>query len=124
MQKLVLRAQMPNLNDVIAAAKRHWSYYSKEKRRWTQLAADEAVAQGLKPVSSPVWVRTTYYLKSRRADPDNVRVAVKYVLDGLQQAEILPNDNLKWVIGFQDQFEVDRDDPRIVVQLLPDPEGL
>ena len=121
MQKLVLRGDMPNLNDVIAASKRHWSYYSKEKKRWTQMAALEAKAQRLKPITEPIWVFATWYLKTRRGDPDNVRVAIKYVLDGLQSADILPDDSQKWIVGFQDRFELDRNDPRIVVQLLTDP---
>lgn len=124
MQKLVIRAQMPNLNDVIAASKRHWSYYSKEKKRWTEVAALEAKAQGLTPMRLPVWVRTTYYLKTRRSDPDNLRVAIKFILDGLVQAGILEDDSQRWIIGFQDLFELDRNDPRIVVQLMPDPHGI
>jgi Holliday junction resolvase RusA-like endonuclease len=65
-------------------------------------------------------VYTTWYLKTRRADPDNVRVGIKYVLDGLQSADILPDDSQRWILGFQDRFETDRDDPRIVILLLSD----
>lgn len=85
------------------------------------MAALEAKAQRLKPITEPIWVFATWYLKTRRGDPDNVRVAIKYVLDGLQSADILPDDSQKWIVGFQDRFELDRNDPRIVVQLLSDP---
>jgi Holliday junction resolvase RusA-like endonuclease len=121
MQRLIIRAKMPNLNDVIAASKRHWSYYSKEKKRWTEVAAQEAQAQGLYKMRLPVWVRTTYYMKTRRGDPDNVRVAIKYILDGLVQAGVLEDDSQRWIVGFQDLYDLDRDDPRIEVQLMPDP---
>ena len=69
----------------------------------------------------PVWVRTTYYLKTRRGDPDNVRVASKYILDGLVQAGVLEDDSQRWIIGFTDLYDLDRDDPRIEVQLMPEP---
>ena len=121
MQRLIIRAKMPNLNDVIAASKRHWSYYSKEKKRWTDVAAFEAKAQGLYKMRLPVWVRTTYFMKTRRGDPDNVRVAIKYILDGLVQAGVLEDDSQRWIVGFQDLYDLDRDDPRIEVQLMADP---
>ena len=121
MQRLIIRAKMPNLNDVIAASKRHWSYYSKEKKRWTEIVAQEAKAQGLYKMRLPVWVRTTYYMKTRRGDPDNVRVAIKYILDGLVQAGVLEDDSQRWIVGFQDLYDLDRDDPRIEVQLMADP---
>jgi Holliday junction resolvase RusA-like endonuclease len=121
MQRLIIRAKMPNLNDVIAASKRHWSYYSKEKKRWTEIVAQEAQAQGLYKMRLPVWVRTTYYLRTRRSDPDNVRVAIKYILDGLVQAGVLEDDSQRWIVGFQDLYDLDRDDPRIEVQLMADP---
>ena len=124
MQKLVIRGDLPSLNQVIAASKKHWSHYSKEKKRWTDIVHAEALSPGLKPVATPVWIRCDHYLKNRRVDPDNKAVGLKYVLDGLQVAKILPQDNLKWILGFVHRFEIDKDDPRLVVYLQPNPEGL
>ena len=122
--KLIVRRPMPNLNTVIAATKKHWSYYSREKKKWTQMVRVEALAQKLKPVTQPVWVRSEYYSKNRRADPDGIRIAAKYILDGLVEANVLPDDSQKWIIGFVDRFSVDKNDPRIEVTLMPEPDGL
>ena len=115
---------MPNLNTVIAATKKHWSYYSKEKKRWTQMVRVEALSQQVPKVTEPVWVQSVYYSKNRRADPDGIRIAAKYVLDGLVEAKILPDDSQKWIIGFVDRFDVDKDDPRIEINLMPESGGL
>ena len=115
---------MPNLNTVIAATKKHWSHYSKEKKKWTQMVRVEALSQRIAPITQPVWVRSEYYSKNRRADPDGIRIAAKYILDGLVEANVLPDDSQKWIIGFVDRFSVDKDDPRIEVELMPEPDGV
>ena len=91
---------------------------------WTQTVRMEALAQKMTPVTQPVWVRSEYYSKNRRADPDGIRIAAKYILDGLVEANVLPDDSQKWIIGFVDRFSVDKDDPRIEVELMPEPDGL
>jgi hypothetical protein len=122
--KLIVRGAMPNLNTVIAATKKHWSHYSREKKKWTQTVRMEALAQKITPVTQPVWIRSEYFSKNKRADPDGIRIAAKYILDGLVEANVLPDDSQKWIIGFVDRFDVDKDDPRIEVELMPEPDAL
>jgi hypothetical protein len=73
---------------------------------------------------NPFGFSSEYYSKNRRADPDGIRIAAKYILDGLVEANVLPDDSQKWIIGFVDRFDVDRDDPRIEVELMPEPDAL
>ena len=115
MQKLIVKGDLPSLNQVIAASKKHWSHYAKEKKRWTNTVYAEALSQKLKPVSGPVWIRCEHYLKNRRVDPDNKAIGLKYVLDGLQVAGVLPEDNMDWIIGFIHTFEIDKTNPRLEV---------
>jgi Holliday junction resolvase RusA-like endonuclease len=114
---LIIRGELPNLNGVIDASKRHWAQYSKVKKKWTETVATEAVVQRMQKVKNPVWVETKFYRKTKRGDPDNIRIAVKYILDGLVLIGVLPDDNQQWVRGFTDTFLVDKDDPRIEVIL-------
>jgi hypothetical protein len=116
-QTFTIHGSLPRLNDTIAATKRHWSLYAKEKAKWTALVAWEAKAARLKPVAHPVEIDFIWYLKDRRSDPDNCRYACKHVLDGLVVAKVLPSDSLKWVVGFSDVFHVDRNVPRVTVTL-------
>ena len=116
-QKLIITGDLPSLNQVIAASKKHWSHYAKEKKRWTNTVYAETL-------SGPVWIKCEHYLKNRRVDPDNKAVGLKYVLDGLQVAKVLPEDNMDWIIGFIHTFHIDKNNPRLEVFLQPEPEGI
>ena len=39
------------------------------------------------------------------------------IQDALVRAKILKNDGWKQIIGFEDHFEIDRKNPRIVVEI-------
>ena len=66
----------------------------------------------------PVRLRFYWFMKDLRRYPDNLRgVATKYVLDGLAQAGVIPDDSPKYIAGFEDVFVLDRNNPRIEVTL-------
>ena len=77
----------------------------------------EALAQNVSKVTAPVIITFKWCTKNRRIDPDNVRFAAKYVLDGLQKNAILPDDSWRWIRGFKDCFEVDAKNPRVEITL-------
>lgn len=45
-----------------------------------------------------------WYEQKKNRDKDNVAFAKKYILDAMQKSGMLPNDNNKYVMGFQDSF--------------------
>ena len=116
-QTLVIHGSLPKLNETIRATKSHWSRYAAEKRKHTEAVAWAALEAKLRPVTAPVEITFAWFSKNRRADPDNIRYAAKHILDGLQVAKILPNDNQQWIRGFCDTFDVDKNNPRVVVTL-------
>jgi Holliday junction resolvase RusA-like endonuclease len=116
-QTLVIHGSLPKLNETIRATKSHWSRYAAEKRKHTEAVAWAALEAKLRPVTAPVEITFAWFSKNRRADPDNIRYAAKHILDGLQVAKILPNDNQQWIRGFCDTFDVDKDNPRVEVTL-------
>ena len=116
-QTLVIHGSMPRLNETIRATKAHWSRYAAEKRKHTEAVAWAAVGAKLHPVTAPVEITFAWYSKNRRADPANIRYAAKHILDGLQMAKILPNDNQQWIRGFRDTFDIDKKNPRVEVTL-------
>lgn len=66
----------------------------------------------------PATFRFRWYEQNRRRDKDNVSAfGRKVILDGLVQAGILPNDNWNYVEGFRDEFYVDADRPRVIVEV-------
>lgn len=116
-QLLIVHGELPHLNKVIRLSKGHWSGYSRDKRRWTEAVAWEAVAQNVTQVTDPVYIAFEWFTKDRRVDPDNVRFAAKYILDGLTKAKVLPDDSMQWIRGFRDYFAVDKNSPRVQVTL-------
>ena len=116
-QTLIIPGRFPALNEVLAAARTHWSVYHKEKRRYTEKVALLARAARLKPVQHPVVICFRWVEKDKKRDKDNLRAACKFVLDGLAEAGILPTDGWRWIAGFEDRFEVDKKNPRIEVTI-------
>ena len=117
-QQFIIPCELPALNQTIEAGKRHWSEYAVLKRRYTALVAALARRQ-LRPVlSGSVHLSFVWYCRNKRRDPDNVSAAGrKVILDGLVTAGILSNDGGRQVGGFNDSFEVDKDKPRVEVEL-------
>ena len=105
------------LNQVVAAAKRHWAGYARLKRRHTETVALLALAAGCQRVRQPVTLAFVWYLPDRRLDPDNaVAGGVKVIADGLVAAGVLPDDSQAWIRGFHHHFEApDRTRPRVLV---------
>ena len=59
-----------------------------------------------------------WYCEDRRKDKDNISsFGRKVIQDALVRAKILKNDGWKQIIGFEDHFEIDRKNPRIVVEI-------
>ena len=106
------------MNQTVNNAKRHWSLYAKEKKAWTDRVWAEAKAGKLRTQTPPVRLRFTWHMVNMKRDPDNLLgVATKYVLDGLVKANIIPDDSPKYIHSFEDVFVLDRDNPRIVIDL-------
>lgn len=84
--------EFPSMNEIIAAAKSgrgRSNAYPRLKARWTAHAMNATM--GMIPVKS-CSVSCSWVSRTGRKDPDNVAAGVKFVLDGLVKAGILPND--------------------------------
>jgi len=60
-------------------------------------------------------VTCTWITKDLRKDPDNVSAGVKFILDGLVQAGILPDDRRKQINSIKHEFGVDKQNPRVEI---------
>jgi Holliday junction resolvase RusA-like endonuclease len=104
------------LNEIISASKRHHMQYSNLKGVYTNLVCRHAQEQGT-PKFERINAVITWYCKDRRKDPDNIRSGEKFLWDGLVKAGVLKNDGWSEIGNVTHQFEVDKDNPRIVVSL-------
>ena len=64
-------------------------------------------------LTKPVKIAFRWIEPNARRDIDNCAFGKKFILDALQEAGKLPNDNRNYVRGFSDEFAVDKNDPRI-----------
>ena len=106
---------MPGLNKMNKAAKSHYHAYNNMKREYTELVM--LVANKL-PKMKRVKLNITWYCKNRRRDPDNIAAAVKMVWDGIVEAGVIPNDGWKENAGWSNEFRVDKNNPRVEIEIL------
>lgn len=67
-------------------------------------------------IHNPVFIRYCFYEPNRKRDLDNIAgVAHKFVQDSLVKCGVLENDGWDNIIGFSDQFFLDRINPRIEI---------
>ena len=114
--KLEIPGRLPGLNEIIAAAKSHYAKYSTEKKEYTEEVAWLAKKAKL-PRYEKSYLVITWYEPNSRRDPDNVMAGQKFILDGLVQAGVIPDDSQKYILGIYHRFMVDRKNPRIEVEI-------
>lgn len=112
--KIVIPGELPALNEIIDAAKSHWSVYRKMKEKHTDLVAWPAKKL---PKIERADVTITWYCKNRRKDKDNIMAGQKFIFDGLMAAGTIGNDGWKQIGDVTHRFEVDKTNPRIEIEL-------
>ena len=115
-QRVTIVGVLPKLNDIIDDARTHWAVSAKRKKD-----ADTIVRHSLSkmlPIQYPCTMSFEWYVSSNH-DPDNICAGgKKSILDSMQQAGKLQNDNQKWILGFEDTFiRTKRGDDKVIVTI-------
>jgi hypothetical protein len=116
-QVLCIAGNLPGRNEAEKAARTHWSYAARLKKDNTELVYWECVAQQIKPVKGVATIAVAFYEKDLKRDADNVLGGLKYILDGLVLAKVIPNDCRKRIKLFVLPVGLDRDNPRVEVYI-------
>lgn len=121
----LLAHQLPNFNDTINKAKKSPYLYSAEKAKTEKLLVSLflyqyktwykhhfASLENPSPIPKPIGPFTliTEYSYSSNFDHDNISFAKKYILDALQLANIIPNDNHSFISSSIDITSVKKKD--------------
>ena len=129
--KLIIKGTLMALNEysrlgVHKKGKGKNGYYSKRNQAkneqqeliewYIKMGRLDPITKGIKVV-----VKFHWFEPDRRRDPDNICFAKKFIMDSLVKQGILQDDSWKYVKGFVDCFSVDREDPRIEVELMEVP---
>ncbi|CAK1221985.1 dTDP-glucose pyrophosphorylase [Fructobacillus evanidus] len=112
------------LNKYIQAERQNRYIASKMKKRATNycmLTVQQAMVDGVR-FDWPCKLEIKWYLPDKRIDPDNWSFTKKFIFDGMQKASVrsdvfLPNDSYKFVTGFDETFDIDKDNPRVEIRV-------
>ena len=113
--------ELPGLNEYIHAINRN-RHIGNRMKQDTQESVQWAIRTQFRvmpKITRPVTIRFLWASRTAKKDIDNVAFAKKFILDALVTMGILPNDTRKWVRGFTDEFEIDRQNPRTEVEVIP-----
>lgn len=115
--RLLIPGRLPCMNDLIAANRlnKYAGAGVKKKTQRQIILILQPQVQGRK-FTEKVNIHIEYYEKDMRRDEDNVMSAAKFILDALQDIELIPNDNRKYVHLMQEVF-TDRENPRIEIEV-------
>ena len=92
------------LNKYISAERTNKFKGSSIKKTETAIVKNTLLNK--KPFPTPCRLKFTWLIKNKRTDLDNIAFCKKFILDGIVQAKIIPDDTMKYVIGFVDEFEI------------------
>ncbi|CAK1224313.1 Holliday junction resolvase RusA (prophage-encoded endonuclease) (RusA) [Fructobacillus evanidus] len=112
------------LNKYIRAERQNRYIGSKMKKQATnycQLVVQQAMVDGVR-FEWPCMLELRWYVPDKRTDSDNWAFMKKFILDGMQKANVrgktfLPNDSLNYVTGFHESFEIDKNNPRVEIRV-------
>lgn len=114
-QQFTIHGTLPGMNEIVGAARTHWSASAAMKKNATEVCAE--AARGLKPCTRPVVLLIAWFEKDARRDCDNIMAATKFLCDGLVQAKVLPDDSQKYVTSIAHVVAIDKAHPRICVEI-------
>ena len=114
-QVFFIPGPLPGMNDYISTGNRF--RYNTDKKKWQEAIAFYIRRAKVKPVES-VYLHFLWQEKHDRRDPDNFSsMGRKWVLDSLVECGVLTNDGWGQIIGWSDEWMVDKEKPGVLVTL-------
>ena len=117
--KFIIPGRLDGLNDYTKANRAN-AYGGNSVKQRNEKIVKLAITQAkLNRVNKyPVRLNISWYEKNARRDVDNIMFGQKFILDALVKSEILVNDSQKFVKGITHEVSVDKEFPRIEVEII------
>lgn len=113
--KITIPARLPSLNDYVLACRSN-KFDGAHMKRDTEDICIPFIRIALRNKKlDRIGLTFRWLEKNRKRDKDNICFAKKFILDGMQKAGILQNDGWKQIEYFKDEFDVDKDNPRVEI---------
>ena len=116
-ETLIIKGQLPSLNEYTRANRAHRMQGAQMKADAEQYIGLCIRNQHIESVPGGAYITFTWFEPNKKRDLDNICFAKKFILDALVKNGVLDNDGWKGVIGFTDYFYIDKQNPRIEVEI-------
>lgn len=118
MRTLVIKGKLPSLNEYILACRSN-RYAGAKMKADTERIIGIYIARQMQCTTFKGAVKLSFrwYEPNKKRDLDNISFARKFILDALVRNGIIESDGWKGVAGFKDEFFVDKNFPRIEVDI-------
>ena len=118
-RELFFEGEFTSMNEYIEAER--INRYEAAKIKEVETGRVRYDANGVQPVESyPLDVTFIWIRKDRRSDPGNIAFGEKFIMDGLQSAGVIKADGWNQIRSISHKFELDKDNPGVVVSLVWD----
>lgn len=117
-QRFTIYGRLDSLNDYTKSCRAN-RYGANAMKRKNEAKVIEGIKRaGLKKAEHyPINLYIIWYEPNRRRDVDNITFATKFIQDALVKFGILEDDSQKYIVGVFHRVLVDKDNPRIEVEL-------
>ena len=115
---LVINEKLPNLNDYTKACRTNKFVGASMKKKYETIISSY-IEQQLKGVNFKNKVKLSFrwYEQNKRRDIDNICFSKKFILDALVSNNIIETDGWQGVVGFTDEFFIDKSGYRVEVDI-------
>lgn len=119
---LIIAGRLDNMNDYTSACRTNQYKGAKLKQKNENVVKQAIYEQlGRLRIKNPVQMLYRWYEPNKRRDLDNISAfGRKVIQDALVDTRVLQDDGWRYVKGFQDEFYVDKGNPRIEVEIIED----
>lgn len=115
---LVINEKLPNLNNYTKACRTNKYVGASMKKNYERIIS-AYIMQQLKGVNFKNKVKLSFrwYEKNKRRDLDNIAFSKKFILDALVSNQVIVTDGWQGVVGFTDEFFIDKSGYRVEVDI-------
>lgn len=117
MIEFTIPGSLCDLNTYIRAERTNRFIAAKIKKEETERVYWELKRQKTAKIEKITLMEIHWYTKDLKKDSDNVTFAQKFILDGMVQAGIIPNDSRRYTGVTTHHMFVDKINPRITVSI-------
>ena len=106
-RKINIKTKLPTLNEYINAERTNRYIAANLKHKYTKSISKEVNGLTFDPIKYDVAI--TWFKDSNRKDHDNISFGLKFILDGMVKAGVIPGDGSKYINSIHHHFILDKD---------------